>query len=136
MERNLYTPLLSLSTLLLLIIGCACVSDDKVVTTRLTAEIDGILVNEGGCLRVKGSDSYSRAPVWHKEIFKTERRGDAVLIVELSPNGQPSPAVIWRLGDMIRGGGGATSSEGADDHAGAGFSERCAGPYFVVHSVG
>ena len=133
----MYTALLSLLALLLLSISSACVSDDRVVVTRLTAELSGILTEEDGCLRVIGPDSYSPAPVWHKEIFKTERREDAVLIVELLPNGQQSqsPTVVWRLGDMISGGGGATSSEGADDHAGAGFSERCAGPYFVVHSV-
>ena len=126
----------SLSVLLLILVF-ACGSDERVVATRLTAEIDGILAEEDGCIRVIEPHSESTAVVWHKEIFKTERLGDAVLIVDLlGPNGQPSPTVIWRLGDMIRGGGGATSSEGADDHAGAGFSERCAGPYFVLHSVG
>ena len=126
----------SLSVLLLILVF-ACGSDERVVATRLTAEIDGILAEEDGCIQVIEPHSESTAVVWHKEIFKTERLGDAVLIVDLlGPNGQPSPTVIWRLGDMIRGGGGATSSEGADDHAGAGFSERCAGPYFVVHSVG
>ena len=133
-----YSALLSLSALLM-IIGSACGSDDPPRSpTRVTAKLDGILAEENGCLRVIVPYSErSRALVWQKDIFKIERRGDAVLIVDLNPpNGRPSPTVIWRLGDMIRAGGGASGPEGADRHAGAGFSERCAGPYFMVSMLG
>ncbi len=134
--------LLSLSTLLM-IIASACGSNDTprnlVIVTRFTAELAGVLTEENGCLRVT-SDHYpepqGRALVWQKSLFNIERRGVNVLIVDLfGPNGQPSPTVVWRLGDMIRGGGGMTGSQGADDHAGTGFSERCAGPYFLVSMV-
>ena len=128
----------------LLIVGSACGSDDprRVVVTRWAAQIEGILTEENGCLRVTSDhdrEPQGRALVWQKPLFKIERRGDNVLIVDLfGPNGQPSPTVVWRLGDMIRGGGGeieGPSYDYLDDHAEAGFSERCAGPYFLVSIV-
>ena len=105
--------------------------------------LTGILTEENGCLRVKSDhdapDSQGQALVWQKDIFEVERRADTLVIVDLfGQNGQPSPPVTWRLGDMIRGGGGAIegpSYDYLDDHAEAGFSERCAGPYFLVSIV-
>ena len=135
-----YSILLVLS-ISLLIVGSACGSDDqqRVVVTRWAAQIEGILTEENGCLRVTSDhdrEPQGRALVWQKPLFNIERRGDNVLIVDLfGPNRQPAPTVIWRLGDMIRGGGGVIGPAGADDHAGAGFSERCAGPYFLVSMV-
>ena len=126
---------------LLLIVGSACDSDDpqRVVVTRWTAEIEGILTEENGCLRVTSDhdrEPQGQALVWQKSLFNIERRGDNVLIVDLfGPNRQPAPTVIWRLGDMIRGGGGVIGPAGADDHTGAGFSERCVSPYFLVSMV-
>ena len=108
-------------------------------SNQVAAQIEGILTEENGCLRVTSDhdrEPQGRALVWQKPLFKIERRGDNVLIVDLfGPNRQPAPTVIWRLGDMIRGGGGVIGPAGADDHAGAGFSERCAGPYFLVSMV-
>ena len=108
-----------------------------VEATRIVGGVFGTLVEKGGCLRLAGSSGTGGyAIVWQKDIFNIERRGDAVLIVDLfGPSGRPSPTVIWRLGDEIRAAGGETSSEGADDHAGAGFSERCPGPYTLVSMV-
>ena len=107
-----------------------------VEATRVLALIEGILAEEDGCLRITESGTGGDAIVWQKDVFSIERRGDAVLIVDLfGTNGQPSPTVIWRLGDMIRAAGGTTGLQGADDHAGAGFSERCAGPYSLVSMV-
>ena len=111
--------------------------------TRVTSLLTGILTEEDGCLRVKADydppNSQGRSLVWQKDIFEVERRADTLVIVDLfGQNGQPSPPVTWRLGDMIRGGGGAIdgpSDDFVDDHAGAGFSERCAGPYFLVSMV-
>ena len=114
-----------------------------VEATRTTSELTGILTEEDGCLRVKADydppKSQGRALVWQKDIFEVERRADTLVIVDLfGQNGQPSSPVTWRLGDMIRGGGGVIdgpSDDFVDDHAGAGFSERCAGPYFLVSMV-
>ena len=135
-----YSILLLLS-ISLLIVGSACGSDDprRVVVTRWAAQIEGILTEENGCLRVTSDhdrEPQGRGLVWQNPLFNIERRGDNVLIVDLfGPNRQPAPTVIWRLGDMIRGGGGVIGPAGADDHAGAGFSERCTGPYFLVSMV-
>ena len=111
--------------------------------TRVLSLLTGILTEENGCLRVKSDHdapkSQGQALVWQKDIFEVERRADTLVIVDLfGQNGQPSPPVTWRLGDMIRGGGGAIegpSYDYLDDHAEAGFSERCAGPYFLVSIV-
>ncbi len=104
--------------------------------TRVAAEVTGILTEDNDCLRVVRPHTESRALVWQKDVFSVERRGNAVLIVDLNPPvGPPSPTVIWRLGDEIFAGGGATTPEGADYHAGAGFSARCADPYSLVSMV-
>ncbi len=108
-----------------------------VEATRTTAELAGILTDEYGCLRVTSADaleSQSQVLVWQKDIFEIDRRADTLLIVDLfGRKGQPSYPVTWQLGDMIRGGGGVIGAP--DDHAGAGFIERCAGPYFLVSGV-
>lgn len=135
---NTYSALLWLSVLLVVIASACGSADPRVEVTRLTAGIEGILSEEDECLRIvgPGSDYGGVALVWQKDIFNIERRGDAVLIVDLHPpNGPPAPTVIWRLGDMIRAGGAKSSSQGADDHAGAEFSERCEGPYWLVSMV-
>ena len=135
-----YLVLLSLSALLLIIVF-ACGSDDPrrdlLGVTRIAAEVTGILTEDNDCLRINATPgSIGYAIVWQKDVFSVERRGNAVLIVDLNPPvGPPSPTVIWRLGDEIFAGGGATTPEGADYHAGAGFSERCAGPYSLVSMV-
>ena len=126
------TALLSLSALLM-IIGSACVSDDPPVeVTVMTARISGTFIEEDGCLRVTGpSGTGGDAIVWQKEVLEIERRGDAVDIFK--PNG--TRITTWRLGDKIRGGGGSISRRIVDEHAGAGFSERCEGPYFLLGLV-
>ncbi len=105
--------------------------------TRWAASLDGVLTEENGCLRVTsvyGTESIDQTIVWQRGIFEVERRGDALQIVDLiGRSGQPSPPVTWRLGEMIRGGGGVIDLP--DDHAGIGFSERCPGPYFLVSMV-
>ena len=107
-----------------------------VEATRVLALIEGILAEENDCLRITESGTGGDAIVWQKEVFGIERRRDAVLIVDLfGSNGQPSPTVIWRLGDEISAAGRVITSEGADEHAGAGFSEKCPGPYWMVSRV-
>ena len=133
---NFSAPL-SLSALLLIIVS-ACGSDDpsrnSVIVTVMAAEIEGILIEEDGCLRINGSRPASRAIVWQKDVLAVERQGDALLIDVLGygPDRQPLPTITWRLGDEIRGGGGLTGAQVADEHAGAGFSERCEGPYWLL----
>lgn len=98
----------------------------------MTAAIGGILVEENGCLRITdptGGD----AIVWQKDVLKIERQGDTLLIARL--HDENAQTVTWKLGDMVRGGGGEIRARIADDHAGAGFSERCPGPYFMVGTV-
>ena len=103
-----------------------------VVVTVMAAAIGGSLAEEDGCLRINRSrDSIGSAIVWQKDVLRIERRGDMVDIFDRSE----APIATWRLGDMIRGGGGSIGPEVADLHAGAGFSERCEGPYFLLGSV-
>lgn len=131
-----YTALLSLSALLMMIIGSACASDDPsrnpVIVTVMTAEVGGILAEENGCLRITDSTG-GDAIVWQKDVLKIERQGDTLLIARL--HDENAQTVTWKLGDMVRGGGGEIRAQIADDHAGAGFSERCPGPYFMVGTV-
>ncbi len=134
-----YSALLSLSALLV-ILGSACTLETERprVITVMTAELIGTLTEENGCLRVTSREgSESMALVWQKDTyFNIERQEDLVLIVDqFDPNDRPPPTVMWRLGDMVRGGGGMTGAQVSDEHAGAGFSERCPGPYFLVGSV-
>ena len=111
--------------------------------TRVLSSLTGILTEANGCLRVKSDhdapESRGQALVWQKGIFEVERRADTLVIVDLfGQSGQPSPPVTWRLGDMIRGAGGAIEGPSygyLDDHAEAGFSDRCAGPYFLISIV-
>ena len=100
----------------------------------MTAEIGGILAEEDGCLRITDSSGTGGdAIVWQKDIFEIERRGNMLLIADLyDENAQP---VTWQLGDMVRAGGGEIRAQTADVHAGAGFSERCPGPYWIVGMV-
>lgn len=98
------------------------------------AEISGILVDEDGCLRVDtrpGTNVEKKVIVWQKDVLSIERRGIAVDLF----GGGETPITTWRLGDEIRGGGGSISRQIAGEHAGAGFSERCEGPYFLLGSV-
>ncbi len=127
-----YPVLLSISALLL-ILASACGSDDPPVkVTVMTAGISGTFIEEDGCLRVTGqSGTGGDAIVWQKEVLEIERRGDAFDIFK--PSG--TRIATWRLGDEIRGGGGSIRRRIADEHAGAGFSERCEGPYFLLGLV-
>ena len=116
---------------LLIFVGFACGSDDPpVVVTVLAAAIGGSLIEEDGCLRI-GDSSGSNAIVWQKDVLEVERQGNTFQIIK----GDKQP-VTWRLGDEIRSGGGFIGSEVADEHAGAGFSERCPGPYWLLGMVG
>ena len=98
----------------------------------MTAGISGMLAEEDGCLRVSGpSGTGGAAIVWQKDVLRIERRGNTVNIF----NEGGATIATWRLGDEIQGGGGYTSAQIADDHAGARFSERCEGPYFLMGIV-
>ena len=121
--------LLPLSALLV-VLAFACSSDERVVITVMAARIGGILTEEDGCLRITGSDSDSgTAIVWQKDALEVERRGDTFQIIK------GDQSVTWRLGDEIVGGGGGIRARIADEHAGAGFSERCPGPYWLLGMV-
>ena len=116
---------------LLIFVGFACGSDDPpVVVTVLAAAIGGSLIEEDGCLRI-GDSSGSDAIVWQRDVLEVERQGNTFQIIESDK--QP---VTWRLGDEISGGGGQIGAQIADEHAGAGFSERCPGPYWLLGIVG
>lgn len=139
---NYWAPL-SLLTLLM-IIASACGSadpDDPLVeATVMAAAISGILVEEDSCLRVDrypnpGSITPSTTIVWQKHVLTIERRGDLVDIYKGEVSDGEAPIASWRLGDEIIGGGGSISRRIADEHAGAGFSERCEGPYFLLGDV-
>ena len=96
----------------------------------MAAAIGGILIEEDGCLRVAGpSGTGGDAIVWQKDVLRIERRRDTVDIFGAVSG---TPITTWRLGDTIRGGGGLTGPQVADEHVGAGFSERCEGPYFLM----
>ena len=134
---------LSLSALLM-IIASACgldgPDDRPVEPTVMAAEISGFLEEENGCLRVRiypnpGSKAPTTAIVWQKDVLAIERRGDTVDIYAGEVSDSEAPIASWQLGDEIRGGGGSISRRIADEHAGAGFSERCEGPYFLVGDV-
>ena len=132
---NQSAPISLSALLLLLIIASACTSDDPPVeVTIMAAEIEGILIEEDGCLRITGaSGTGGDAIVWQKDVLRIERQGDEVLIFKSRrPDAPPTPTAIWRLGDTVRGGGGMTRAEIADDHVGAGFSDRCEEPYFLM----
>ena len=127
----------------LMIIASSCDSDgpdDRLVEpTVMAAEISGFLEEENGCLRVRrhpnpGSKAPTTAIVWQKDVLAIER-GDRVDIYAGEVSDSEAPIASWQLGDEIRGGGGSISRRIADEHAGAGFSERCEGPYFLVGSV-
>ena len=114
----------------------ACDLDDSSLNSNevvvMTAAISGILAEEDGCLRITGpSGTGGDAIVWQKDVLRIERRGDMVDIFDRSD----APLATWRLGDTIRGGGGEIRAQTADDHAGAGFSERCPGPYWLLGMV-
>ena len=120
-----------------MILASACGSDDPPVkVTVMTAGISGTFIEEDGCLRVIGSSGTGgSAIVWQKEVLEIERRGDVVDIYAGGVRDGEAPVATWRLGDAIRGGGGGIRAQTADDHAGAGYSERCEGPYFLLGSV-
>ncbi len=129
---------------LLMIIAFACGSDGPddrpVEPTVMAAEISGFLGEENGCLRVRrhpnpGSKAPTTAIVWQKDVLAIERQGDTVDIYAGEVSDGETPIASWRLGDEIRGGGGSISRQIADEHAGAGFSETCEGPYFLVGDV-
>ena len=130
-----YSIPLLLSALLLQIVGSACTSDDPpFVVTVMAAKFEGILIEEDGCLRTTDSTG-GDAIVWQKDVLAIKRRGDTVDIYKGEVDDGEDPIASWRLGDLLIGGGGAISPEIADEHAGAGFSERCEGPYFLLGSV-
>ena len=121
-----------------MIIGFACGSDDPPVKiTVLAADISGILVEEDGCLRISGGSTGGWAIVGQKTIYdRIERRGDEVLFGRVNPSdGTTTIKAILRLGDEIDGGGGGVRPEIADLHEGAGFSERCPGPYWLLGNI-
>ncbi len=129
-----------LAAVVMLLVACnAETSDPPIVVTRQMAEIQGILIDEGGCLRVippDRPDGPSWALVWQKDIFEVTRSGDEITIVDqFGRNGGPDEPVIWRLGEEIRGGGGEARLSGAIEHAGAEFPEKCAGPYWLISGV-
>ncbi len=103
------------------------------------AELHGILVEEAGCLRVAPPgqpDGPGYALIWQKDVFDVTRSGDEVTIVDLiGQNGQPDEPVTWRLGEVIQGSGGEARLNGAIEHAGADFPEKCTGPYWLVSGV-
>ena len=114
-------------------------SDSRIVTTRQTAQLGGILTEDKGCLRTVAAgqpEGLSTALVWQKGIFEVTRSGDELTIVDLNLDfGRPVDPVIWRIGEKIRGSGGELRSAGVTEHAGADYLERCAGPYFLVSGV-
>ncbi len=132
--KSTVTPSLSA---LLLVIGSACVWDaPPVVPTVYVAGIEGILIEEDGCLRIDGSsESIGYAIVWQKDVLAIERRGDTVDIYKGEISDGETPIASWRLGDPLFGGGRTIGPEIADEHAGVGFSERCEGPYWFMGSI-
>ena len=124
-----------------LAIGSACVWDDPpVVATVNLARTEGNLSEVDGCLRINGSPgSIGDAIVWQKDVLTVERRGDTVDIYAGIYAGNvsdgESPIASLRLGDSLIGGGRGIGPEMADEHAGAGFSERCPGPYWLLGMV-
>ena len=129
--------LIPLSLSALLVIGSACVWDDPPVkATVYVVKIEGKLSEVGGCLRINGSPgSKGDAIVWQKDVLAIERRGDTVDIYAGEVSDGEAPIASWRLGDLLIGGGRTIGPEIADEHAGAGFSERCEGPYWFMGSV-
>ncbi len=127
----------ALSALLLQIVGFACTSDDPpFVVTVMAAQVGGILIEEDGCLRTTDSSGTAgKAIVWQKDVLTIERQEDTVNIYQGEISDGEAPIASWRLGDLVIGGGGMIGPEIADEHAGAGFSERCEGPYSLIGSV-
>ena len=129
-----------LSAVIVLLVACSAEPTDPLIeATRQLALLQGILIEDAGCLRVAPPDRPDGpgwAVVWQKDIFEVTRSGDEITIVDLfGRNGQPNEPVIWRLGEVIRGGGGEARLPGAIEHAGAEFPEKCAGPYWLVSMV-
>ena len=129
--------IVALSALLLQIVGFACTSDDPpFVVTVMAAKVGGILIEEDGCLRITDSSGIGgNAIVWQNDVLAIEWQGDTVDIYKGEVDDGEAPIASWRLGDLVIGGGGVIRPEIADEHAGAGFSERCEGPYSLIGSV-
>ncbi len=96
-----------------------------VVSTRLTALLVGELAVVDGCVRMKAADGHaSYLLVWPPD-FDFSVEGASVRVSDRL-KGQE---VTWRTGDIVRVGGGETSS------VDAGLRQRlpanCAGPYWM-----
>lgn len=138
-KRMRYTTMLPV-VVAILAIACGAETPDPLVSaTRQLALLQGVLVEQSGCLRDAQPgrlDGPSTALVWQKDIFRVTRSGDRLTIVDLfGDNGRPKEPVIWRIGEEIRGSGGELRPPGVVDHAGEDYLERCAGPYFLVSGV-
>ena len=125
------------ATFLLLVAGCSSgdkemTADDLIRTTRIAAEVTGVLVEQDGCLRLAqdaSSDSPSKAIVWQKDVFEIERSDDEVRIRNVN-YGDGESRVVWKIGERVRTSGG--EFHGREFHASEEFLQRCVGPYVFV----
>ncbi|WFG34188.1 hypothetical protein GKN94_00300 [Candidatus Lucifugimonas marina] len=135
-NRSVWAWLLMM-TLILAYAGCSSVDTDqktsvRPVNTRIMAAVGGILVERESCLRFaddENSDAPSKAIIWQKDVFKIERVGDELHIVDLD-FGNPDSPTVWKIGERVSTSGGEFTFW--EQVASAEFLDRCIGPYVFV----
>jgi hypothetical protein len=97
----------------------------RVRTGGMDALLQGRLVAEEGCLRVRTFENESYLVIWQPDYFLNDNHGQIEI---LDRDGE----VVARLGEEIRMGGGGASGPEFDAYLGKAIPSRCAGPYWLM----
>ena len=97
----------------------------RVRTGGMDALLQGRLVAEEGCLRVRTSENESYLVIWQPDYFLNDNHGQIEI---LDRDGE----IVARLGEEIRMGGGGASGPEFNAYLGKAILSRCTGPYWLM----
>ena len=102
-------------------------SVSSILPTRLAALAQGVLADDGGCLRVG-----DKLLVFPPDQYEVVREGEIVLVRDLLIG--DSEPTVWHVGTNVTVGGGTVPDGRSIPHEP--LPEHCDGPYWLVGGIG